>query len=123
IQNVFFDPNNPVATLGGIIPNGAFTGQQGFLTSLAVDWRFATPDNPSGPANTPVLYVGGNAGIFRSRNQGQKWTRFPNVTDDGAPTDGGYLPNSIVSSLSLALGNIISASGQPVQNTGYNLLV
>src|SRR5262249_28252946 len=38
------------------------------------------------------------------------------------PVDGGFLPNAVVTDLDLAIGNYNSA-GQPIQNTGPNLLV
>src|SRR5262249_48681813 len=40
----------------------------------------------------------------------------------GAPVDGGFLPNAVVTDLDLAIGNYNSA-GQPIQNTRPNLLV
>src|SRR5205823_379837 len=52
------------------------------LTSLAVDWR----------GSSPVLYVGGIGGVFRSKDGGTTWKLFPNVSEDGASTDGGRLP-------------------------------
>jgi subtilisin-like proprotein convertase family protein len=95
---------------------------QGFLTSVQADWRYAIPDNsfelnnpatPPGPTH-PVLYVGGDSGVFRSVDGGKTWTIFPDVAHDGAKQDGGFLPNVNVTSLSLALGNINPTTGHPV---------
>lgn len=96
------------------------------LTSLAVDWRYAIPDDPSNPSGPthPVLYVGGDAGVYRSRDKGQTWTYFPSVDEDGAAVDGGYLPNVAVTDLDLSLGNIDPATGLHNQGLGgLNMLV
>jgi subtilisin-like proprotein convertase family protein len=90
-----------------------------YLTSIQADWRFAIPGNPN---THPVLYVGGEGGVFRSTNQGALWTLFP-ATTDGAPVNGGYLPLAHVTSLSLVLGNINSTTGLPDQTTGPDMLV
>lgn len=96
------------------------------LTSILVDWRYAIPNNANQPngATHPVLYVGGNGGIFRSTTQGTTWTEFPDVTDNGATVNGGYLPVADVTSLSLSDGNINPASGLPVADSNtLNLLM
>ncbi len=96
------------------------------LTALAVDWRYAIPvdpSNPSGPTH-PVLYVGGDAGVYRSRDMGTTWHYFPNIDEDGAAVDGGYLPNVLITDLDLSLGNIDPATGLPNQGLGgLNLLL
>ncbi len=51
------------------------------ITSLAVDWRFSVPTTVSGESTAPVLYVGGNGGVFRSINGGASWSFYPAVTD------------------------------------------
>jgi subtilisin-like proprotein convertase family protein len=114
--------------------------QGGGLTALAVDWRYVIPDNPAVPNGSthPLLYVGGDAGVFRTAdaiNPGgaAQWTIFPDalpvtavgpdgLPGDGAPVDGGFLPLAHVTSLSLSVGNINPASGLPDQPTGPNLL-
>ena len=105
-----------------------------FLTSLAVDWRYVLPDNLQAGLNNPptaderqthpILYVGGLGGVFRSLDDGRSWHLFPNTQVDGAPQDGGYLPNTIVTDLDLALGNINPTTGRPNQNnSGTDVLL
>ncbi|MCC6417524.1 MAG: proprotein convertase P-domain-containing protein [Gemmataceae bacterium] len=99
----------------------------GYLTSLAVDWRFV------GGANTrPVLYVGGEGGVFRGRfdeaTSVWTWGMFPNIAEDGSPAgitpqNGGYLPAVHVTDLDLALGNIDPNTGLPLPETGFNALI
>jgi subtilisin-like proprotein convertase family protein len=97
-----------------------------YLTSLAVDWRFKVP-NATGGGTHPYLYVGGEGGIFRSTNsdnpQTTTWTLFPNVANDGASVDGGFLPDSHVTKLTLSVGNINPTTGIPDQAGGPNLLI
>ncbi len=105
------------------------------LTALAVDWRYAIPDNPANPTGTthPILYVGGVEGIFRSEDGGKNWTPFPddiatNATaadgsiGDGAPVNGGLFPLARVSDLHLVLGDVNPQTGLPDQSQGPNLL-
>ncbi len=84
------------------------------LTSIAADWRYSIPNNPADPGQGthPVLYVGGDAGVYQSLDNGQTWALFPRTTF-GAVTPGGYLPHVSVSSLSLSLGNIDTNTGMP----------
>ncbi len=95
-----------------------------FLTSIVADWRFAILDNPSNPSGSthPVLYVGGAGGVFRSLDGGKTWTIFPDVADDGAPTDGGYLPRLEVTHLDLAIGDINPQTGLPLSATSPDML-
>jgi subtilisin-like proprotein convertase family protein len=98
-----------------------------YITSLAVDWRFQIPNTTGGGVH-PALYVGGEGGVFRSMNVdnfkgGVIWTVFPNVANDGAAVDGGYLPMSHVTDLHIAAGNINPTTGLPNQSTGPNMLV
>jgi large repetitive protein len=106
--------------------NAELTSTLNNLTALAVDWRYAIPDdlgNPAGPTH-PVLYVGGDAGVYRSRDKGQTWNYFPSVTEDGAVVDGGYLPNVQITDLDLSLGNVDPATGLHNQGLGgLNLLM
>jgi subtilisin-like proprotein convertase family protein len=92
-----------------------------YLEAVVADWRYAIPDNPAeltspttppGPTH-PVLYVAGEGGVYRSIDLGMTWTIFPDVADDGAPVDGGYLPNAHITALSLALGNVNPTTGHP----------
>jgi subtilisin-like proprotein convertase family protein len=138
-QGVFYNPNSLAGSPWQNITGNLFSLQKkifgdtaevtdtlGSLTSLAVDWRYAIPDNPANPSGPthPVLYVGGNAGVYRSRDRGQTWSYFPNVAEDGAAEDGGYLPNVEVTDLDLSLGNIDPATGLPNQGLGgLNLLL
>jgi subtilisin-like proprotein convertase family protein len=134
-RNAFNDPNFPEAYL--LDPQGNKTPetQDGGLTALAVDWRYVIPDDPNNPKGTthPLLYVGGEGGVFRSGDNGKDWTVFPDslavtqvgpdgLPGDGAPVDGGYLPLAHITDLHLAVGNVNPASGIPDQPTGPNLL-
>ncbi len=91
------------------------------LSSIVADWRYVLPDDPSldrpptaDPALThPVLYVAGEAGVFRSVNHGQTWTHFPDTSLDNAPRAGGYLPNFQGTDLDLSLGRINQTDGMP----------
>jgi subtilisin-like proprotein convertase family protein len=93
-------------------------GQLGGFRSIVADYRYAVPD-PVVPTTThPVLYVAGYGGVFRSLDNGQTWTAFPNVAFDAAPADGGYLPNVDVTSLQLNLGAVNPATGHASQAPG-----
>ncbi len=96
-----------------------------FLTSLAADWRYAILDNPSNPTGPthPVLYIGGNGGVFRSLDNGKTWTIFPAMTQDGAPVDGGYLPHVQVTHLDLVLGDVNPQTGLTLPATSPDLLL
>ncbi len=92
------------------------------LDTIQVDWRYSIPNNPTeidnpvtppGPTH-PVIYVGGTSGVYRSIDGGVTWTQFPDVGDDGAAQNGGYLPNVDVTDLTLAIGNIDPTTGQAV---------
>ncbi len=125
ITDNLFQLRKPV--FGEAVGVGLNPPQINALHALAVDWRYAIPDatNLTG-AKFPVVYVGGEGGVFRSRSRttGSTWTFYPNETDDTAVKDGGYLPNAQVSDLDLSLGNIDPTTGFPVQNKGgLNLLV
>ncbi|MBX9584678.1 MAG: FG-GAP-like repeat-containing protein, partial [Gemmataceae bacterium] len=104
-----------------------------YLTTIAADWRFANAD-PEDPTRTfPVLYAGGEGGVFRSTDFGVNWNYFPaastytDVTTGQtyAIPDGGYLPNAHVTDLDLVLGTIDPANGLPRQSEsgGLNLLL
>jgi subtilisin-like proprotein convertase family protein len=86
------------------------------LAALLADWRYAIPDNAAAPTGSshPALYVGGNGGVYRSLDGGHTWTPFPDVADDGASQDGGFLPNAPVTALSWSLGNVDPATGRPI---------
>ncbi len=96
----------------------AFTGAYGLngdfettlvrrLSSIVVDWRPFTAPTPG----LPVLYAAGDAGVFRSLDNGTTWTRFTG-TATGAAADGGGLPVAKVSDIDLVLGNITPATGR-----------
>ncbi len=105
-----------LSTYGGA-PGGVSSNLQfGGFRSVVADYRYAIPD-PQGNVH-PVLYVAGYGGVFRSLDNGQTWTAFPNTSFDGSPVDGGYLPNVQVSNLQLNLGAINPATGRPQQVTG-----
>ena len=84
------------------------------LTSLQIDWRYVIADDPAAPNGPthPVLFVGGEGGVFRSVDNGATWAPFPDQVIDGAVVAGGYLPNAHVTDLDMAIGNIDSATGR-----------
>ncbi|MGE5608401.1 MAG: proprotein convertase P-domain-containing protein [Bacillota bacterium] len=86
------------------------------LTSITADWRYVIPDDSANPngATHPVLYVAGAAGVFRSLDAGKTWRVFPDNAVDGAPVNGGYLPNVRVNDLDLAIGSINPMTGREV---------
>jgi subtilisin-like proprotein convertase family protein len=100
------------------------------LEAIQADWRYVIPDNPAEigtPANPPgpthpVLYVGGEGGVYRSTDKGLTWTQFPSLAE-GATRAGGLLPNARVTDLDLALGNVNPTTGRPDVTTGPNLLL
>lgn len=104
----------------------AFTeGELKYLTSIVADYRIAIlddPTKPNGPLH-PILYVGGEGGVYRSTDKGKTWTLFPNVANDTAPVDGGFLPDAHITHLDLAVGNINPTTGQPIPSSSPNLLV
>jgi subtilisin-like proprotein convertase family protein len=90
------------------------------------------------PGTHPALYVGGqgngSGGVFRTRDNGQHWTVFPDTVPvtqkdvDGGPGDGGviaggYLPDALVTDLNLSVGNLNTQSGLPDQGYATNTLV
>lgn len=72
------------------------------LNTMAADWRYLIGDD----SPIPVLYVGGTGGVYRSFDRGQTWSVFPSMTTDNALVDGGLLPNTTVTSLTLSLGPV-----------------
>jgi DNA-binding beta-propeller fold protein YncE/subtilisin-like proprotein convertase family protein len=102
------------------------------LTSIVADWRYLIPDdpaNPNGPTH-PMLYVGGEGGVFRSTDNGSTWILFPsldpnalNPTAAAAYGDGGGLPNALVTSLNLSIGQINPTNGRADISTGPNVLL
>ena len=99
------------------------------LTSIVADWRYALPDGAGTTTVHPLLYAGGNAGVFRSVDGGQGWSLYP-AQDPGSlnttptpPGDGGGLPLAYVTDLDLSLGNIDPTNGRPIVSTGPNLLM
>jgi subtilisin-like proprotein convertase family protein len=87
------------------------------LTSIAVDWRYVIPNDPTNPdAGThPVLYAAGDGGVFRSINDGTSWTRFPDTAlnnTPGDPGDGGGIPVVGVTDLDMSIGNVDKTTGR-----------
>jgi large repetitive protein len=96
-----------------------------YLTSIVADWRYVIPNNSSvsGGATHPVLYVSGEAGVYRSLDNGTTWTVYPDNTPVAGssatlPPAGGLLPDVHVTDLSLAVGNIDPTTGRPVATAG-----
>ncbi|WP_168189494.1 Ig-like domain-containing protein [Paludisphaera borealis] len=97
-------------------PNAIKLSQSLFLNAIAADWRYTIPNSTSdlaGPGYHPVLYVSGDSGVFRSLDDGQTWTLFPDQSVDGALAQGGYLPRTNITDLDLSLGAINPATGMP----------
>jgi large repetitive protein len=97
-----------------------------FLTSLAVDWRYVIPDTPgavAGPTH-PLLYVGGDGGVYTSSDKGKTWALFPSPVINSVsnfptpPGVGGGLPNAQVNDLDMALGNVDPTTGRAVNKPG-----
>ena len=119
----------------------SISARSAYLTSLAVDWRYLIPNGSSVAGTHPMLYVGGEGGVYRSLDDGQTWGLFPdgatlynpNVISDPSPStgllfsplgNGGGLPNSHVTDLDMVLGNIDPNIGLPViVNNGPNVLL
>jgi len=101
--------------------------QARFLNGLAADWRYVIPDDPSAPngAAHPMLYVGGEYGVYRSTDRGATWRAFPDQTliNDPARPVGGSLPVANVTDLDMVLGNVNPTTGRPDVSTGPNLLL
>ena len=101
------------------------------LTSIQVDWRYIIPDDPTNPAGAshPVIYVGGEGGVFRSLNDGGAWSPFPSVDVTGIdstptpPGSFGGLPNALITDLTLSLGEIDPTTGRPDIASGPNTLL
>jgi subtilisin-like proprotein convertase family protein len=115
---------------------GEFNALQS-INTLAVDWTYAIPVDQAevGLAKAPILYVGGEGGVFRSLNGGETWAPYPAGTtysytdpttgkqDTISIPAGGYLPTVDVTQLTLSQGNINPTTGDPLQQTGgLNLL-
>lgn len=101
-----------------------------YATTIAADWRYVLPDTAGGPPTAdparthPVLYVGGEGGVYRSFDDGQTWTLFPNVGFDGAGREGGYLPIAQISDMEIALGRINQTDGYPeMARAGTDMLM
>ncbi|WP_406701360.1 Ig-like domain-containing protein (plasmid) [Singulisphaera sp. Ch08] len=94
--------------------------QAKYLSSIVADWRYVIPDNPgvaNGPTH-PVLYVSAESGVYRSLDDGLTWALYPNTIFDGAPRDGGMLPNVHVTDLNLSIGYIDPTTGRAVAQPG-----
>ncbi|MGL4419571.1 MAG: hypothetical protein ACRCZF_02805, partial [Gemmataceae bacterium] len=118
-KSIFSDPNQtPFST--DDLPRALRS-----LTSIQVDWRYDQIINGLDPTlNESMIYVAGDGGVFRSKDFGTTWTFFPNVVEDGAPVNGGYLPNAYITDLDLSIGAIDPNTGSPVSSGGnLNMLV
>ena len=112
-QNALLGYKTPSSPGGGNTAN-----QLGGFRSIVADYRYAVPDPVNPSVMYPVLYVAGYGGVFRSLDDGQSWSLFPNTSFDAAPVDGGYLPSVDVTGLQLNLGAINPATGRATQVAG-----
>jgi subtilisin-like proprotein convertase family protein len=88
------------------------------LNTIAVDWRSSFTGRPT----FPVLYAGGDGGVFRSLDNGTTWSQFP----AGAVVPGvvgGNLPVTNVTNLDLSIGNFNGDTGRYDSNGARDLLV
>ena len=94
-------------------------GDLGILT-LAVDWRPTYSAQPG----LPILYVGGDAGVYRAMYNGSvtTWERYTGAVN-GASSDGGGMPVVKITDLDLALGNIDRNTGRAIPNGSPDMLV
>lgn len=95
------------------------------LSSIQADWRYLIPEDfndPNSPVH-PALYVGATSGVYRSLDNGQTWSVFPDRIIDGSAVPGGYLPNAHVTDLDMALGNIDPTNGRPIGTGSPNVLM
>ena len=96
------------------------------LSSIQADWRYVIPNNaanPTGPTH-PILYVGGNGGVFQSSDNGATWIPFPSTqpnslnTTTTPPGAGGGLPVANVVDLNMSIGNVDPTTGRAVIASG-----
>lgn len=91
-------------------PTVVTTNKLQSISSIAVDWRNPQPIDPTDEKSPilPSLYVSGDGGVFRSRELSlignSKWSFFPDVENESARVDGGYLPNAKIMDLDLSIG-------------------
>ena len=112
---------NVVTAVGDTPTSVTQTKQLSYLSSIQVDWRYVLPNQPgNASAGThPVVYVGGDSGVYRSLDNGTTWTDFPNTDPqiDAAPVNGGYLPHVPITSMTLSDGNIDPTTGRATIST------
>src|SRR5262249_22865232 len=82
------------------------------ITAIAADWRYRLPRDGSPGAKFPVLYVGGQGGVFRSTDRGRTWTALPDI-NDAAAVAGGYLRNARLTDAARGRGNNNPQTAQP----------
>jgi hypothetical protein len=116
-RGAFGDSTQPMPLFGTVTSAGA---RPSFLTSLAADWRYAIPDdptNPTGPTH-PALYVGGQGGVVRSTDKGVTWNDFPNNTTGSGPNGNlNSLPDTTITDLSVVAGNVDPTTGRPLADS------
>ncbi len=96
------------------------------LLTIAVDWRPAQANtNPQ----RPILYAGGDGGVFRGTwvtqpdlTQQVVWRRYPDLAG-GSTSPGGGLPVVKVTDLDLAVGNLDPNTGEPASVGSVDILV
>src|SRR5262249_2775668 len=109
----FGHPDWVIPVLGTDDPNQTGDAGENPITTIAVDWR----PTFSPIIGNPVLFVGGQGGIFQAVYNGAatNWARHTAPTD-GTDSDGGGLPIVTVTDIDLALGNIDPNTGRPIPN-------
>jgi subtilisin-like proprotein convertase family protein len=97
----------------------------GSLDTIAVDWRYVIPNSGSNPTGLthPMVYVGGNGGIFRTEDNGATWSPFPDQSLNTNNFVAGTIPSVDVTGLTLALGNVDPTTGHADVSTGPNVLL
>ncbi len=138
VNNPWIDITGTLNTIQHTIFPGAWNGEGTLgpivdllpisFTSIKVDDRYQIPDATG--QRSPLVYVGGGgpfggsgAGVFRTFDHGQTWRRFPDPDIDGAPIEGGYLPNANITEIELSIGPYDPQTGLSDFATSLDLLV
>ena len=121
-HTAFFDGTQ--AWTNGLLIEPAVPGNtEATLYSLEVDWRPIY----AATVSKPILYVGGDGGVFRATNEGGAtvWNRFPASETDGglATKPGGEMPIVKVTELDLSTGEVDPFTGRQDTSGIANVLI